>query len=1322
MNQEPADDELLRKWMRQWLRAHEAGQVLELAMLARERPALLAELESRVARHRAVKAIVNPGSVESPPNRNGGASSGQANDQERLDVTRAGIVSVGGPPAAHASLLPGLPTDDFGDVERLLGVGGHSEVYAVRERKLDRVVAVKVAQASAVGRPADLKRIEHEAWIIAQLDHPGIVPLYRMGQLPDGRPYYAMKRIQEDGASLDRGIVEYHGAESRGWSATERERRLKAMVEALRAAAGTIAFAHARKIVHLDIKPQNILVGRFGETLVVDWGLAMRVETVAPEVAAAHPGEKSVHRRRPEASTMTREGSSSGTPAYMSPEQALGVVDDFSPATDVFLLGATLYKILTGRPPYQSEKQTENLLRASKGQFPTPRSVGAVDPALEAICLKAMQPLPSERYATALELANELGDWLQGRPVAAYPEPLAARTKRFAARHHQGLTVGVILLSIMTVTAIGNSLRLKQLNDDLVQRDAALRDSNQSLERRNLELAESRQKEERAVAQAVSAEEANARLAGLALREAPRFGKSKIPLQSDPDQVLWLDELARFVDSLPESLSEMALESRLNLASNYFAQRAFTKAEPLFRRVEAELIKRGAHLPPSGAKDDLPEQTRLADVRRRLAATLLLSHANPTVASQTPRNEAERRLKDVLKWLETRPDDDADVLETKFWLGCLMVDRMIEPSLSSGIEMLESISKVERERQDYLEPARWATAQSLMVGYFLRGEFDRALQVGREVFDARTRMFGELSMETVVTREWLAMCLFELGHVEEARGHADAIVKLRESLFRNDRESILIARWNALVYGASRSVSTQDQIGVSHQQQTHVWRQKRHEFGEDNPDTVVMSDYLLRNVTVLARHQRLSEMELLNESDHILAEVIRVFGKDSRAFAEALLTQGRLAHVNESFDAGTGDNAGARLARAEAYFKLAQSNFQRTLPRRHPILVDVELELASVESDRSAIDNSLHCRGLDRLRRILDLEEIDDADHAERKLRAIRQLADLLIEFDAVEARYEALALLRQLHDIYVSREEKYSQPSPMRFDVDRQIALCIHRLAEMRDVDNDVDIWSGSVLLWEAHCKQIEYWGESDYDSLVSERWLAEFADENVESDPRALADVIGLHTRALNKFTKKLGDDDREVLEIRHQIGRCRRKLVRLGVPVADEMLRDFRAVYEGRNKVLPRGHADTVDVLLDIAFHLVESDVARDRHEARHCFEESLTLLDAAQSRHKGQFAAAYRGLGRYYRDNENLAEAEGHLRKSVKLLQEDEQKDVLDLFETLVELAMTLAARRKWDEASEHWEEARKLGERFDLNLGWDLFCEVASLIAEAKRRP
>jgi hypothetical protein len=292
-------------------------------------------------------------------------------------------------PAAEASEPPAVGDDARYAREGLLGRGGMGLVYLARDTRLDRAVALK--EAARDGDTA--ARLAREARVTAGLEHPGIVTVHDSGTTAEGRPSYTMRLLR--GRPLSTVLAE----------AGDRSARLLLLRHYL-TACQAVAYAHAEGVIHRDLKPANIMVGRFGETQVVDWGLATRSGEGAP------PG--SGHARD---AGDTATGSVLGTPAYMSPEQARG--EALGPASDVWSLGAVLYAVLTGKRPRGEGTGDDVLARAKSGELPDLRGLDA-PPELLAILERALAAEPGARYANAGVLATDVAAYLDGRRVEAH--------------------------------------------------------------------------------------------------------------------------------------------------------------------------------------------------------------------------------------------------------------------------------------------------------------------------------------------------------------------------------------------------------------------------------------------------------------------------------------------------------------------------------------------------------------------------------------------------------------------------------------------------------------------------------------------------------------------------------------------------------------------------------------------------------------------------------------------------------------------------------------------------------------------------------------
>ena len=326
------------------------------------------------------------------------------------------------PTAAARSSVPGERIHYFGDYEVLeeIGRGGMGVIYKARQVSLNRVVALKMILAGRLANEQDIQRFHSEAEAAAKLEHPGIVPIFEIGQHA-GQHYFSM------------GFVEGQSLAKRVAAGPLSPRRAAELVAQI---AETVHYAHERGIIHRDLKPANVLLDRSGQPHVTDFGLAKEL-------------------RRD--SDLTGTGQILGTPSYMPPEQAAGKSDPIGPTADVYALGAILYCLLTGRPPFQAATPVDTLRQVLE-QLPVSVSQlnGQVPLDLETISLKCLEKDPRRRYATALELAEELERYLDGRPILARPVGFFERTGRWCRRNPvvAGLiTTAVLCLVVGTVVS-----------------------------------------------------------------------------------------------------------------------------------------------------------------------------------------------------------------------------------------------------------------------------------------------------------------------------------------------------------------------------------------------------------------------------------------------------------------------------------------------------------------------------------------------------------------------------------------------------------------------------------------------------------------------------------------------------------------------------------------------------------------------------------------------------------------------------------------------------------------------------------------------------
>jgi serine/threonine-protein kinase len=338
---------------------------------------------------------------------------------------------------------------------RLHAQGGIGQVWLARDEALGREVALKELRPEQAGNPAIWSRFLEEARITGQLEHPNIVPVHELARTGEGgQPFYTMRFVK--GRTASEAIRDYHHRRAGGESGPL---EFRSLLGAFLGICHAVAYAHSRGVIHRDLKPQNVVLGDYGEVIVLDWGLAKLVErleeTLTPAVAVAHEPDRGE----------TVQGQVLGTPAYMSPEQAQGRWDRVDRRTDIYGLGAILYEILAGVPPFEGVGTADVLRKVATEPPATPRSVCATTPpALEAVCLKALRKRPDDRYTSARDLADEVRRYLADEPVTAYPEPAIVRLARWGRQHRSLVTAAALLLITALIGLSAGTVLLGRAN------------------------------------------------------------------------------------------------------------------------------------------------------------------------------------------------------------------------------------------------------------------------------------------------------------------------------------------------------------------------------------------------------------------------------------------------------------------------------------------------------------------------------------------------------------------------------------------------------------------------------------------------------------------------------------------------------------------------------------------------------------------------------------------------------------------------------------------------------------------------------------------
>jgi len=342
-------------------------------------------------------------------------------------LLESAILQPNTPGGACASAAPLLAFNDYELLEEIAR-GGMGVVYRARQISLNRPVAIKLMLGGHLANAADMKRFRAEAETAAQLHHPTIVAIHEVGD-HEGQPFFSMELVA-----------------GRNLAQVVRDEPLPARKAAayLKTIAEAVQYAHSRGVLHRDLKPSNILIDEHDQPRITDFGLAKRLQGDA---------------------SLTITGQVLGSPSFIPPEQAAGQKDAVGPASDVYSLGAILYQLLTGRPPFVAETMTQTLRMVAENEPVSPRLLNASVPRdLETICLKCLEKRPSHRYPSAQALSEDLNRFLNHEPTHARPVSLALKVHRWCVRNKPLAIAGTAILTLLLVVAIGSPIAAIRIN------------------------------------------------------------------------------------------------------------------------------------------------------------------------------------------------------------------------------------------------------------------------------------------------------------------------------------------------------------------------------------------------------------------------------------------------------------------------------------------------------------------------------------------------------------------------------------------------------------------------------------------------------------------------------------------------------------------------------------------------------------------------------------------------------------------------------------------------------------------------------------------
>lgn len=584
--------------------------------------------------------------------------------------------------------------------------GGLGKVSVAHDQQFGRQVAVKELHSRLTELPHFRSRFLREAEITGQLEHPGIVPVYHLGRHSNGEPYYVMRLIQ--GKSM-LGAIHQLKEETTPTLSRERRQLLRAFIDVCQA----VEYAHSRGIIHRDIKPANIMLGDFGETLLVDWGLAKNI--------ADKENSRQSDRDASALVDDTQIGAVLGTPSYMSPEQAEGAQDQVQTLSDIYNLGATLFHLVTGMPPTNQvntkrDHDTIELNRSVQSDTRLTTKNGEVDNSLKpllAVCRKAMQRAPADRYPSAVALANDVELALADEPIAVFRDPVAVRFRRLLERHQAlaSTTVVATILAVVTLAAIswfnGQHARVlaeknKTLDEMIVE------------EKRLRELAE----------KAEDRSEQTVNFLVNAMRIADPHVNSR-----DVKIVDILDKSARELERHPYYKTNPLMLAQMAdaIGRTYDGLGQFAEARQLLSR--SYEIYRNEYGPAD--RTTLKAGDRLANVLRRLDEPQVVNFTADLIS--TCRSEYG--------------DDDSDLLQL---MQTYAAASRQAGNFQEAIKTLETVIEKRQLKWAADELARSSLMTELAIAYNAAGEIDKAIELSQKVYELRREHLDASEVSTLV--------------------------------------------------------------------------------------------------------------------------------------------------------------------------------------------------------------------------------------------------------------------------------------------------------------------------------------------------------------------------------------------------------------------------------------------------------------------------------------------------------------------------------------------------------------------------------------------
>ncbi len=664
--------------------------------------------------------------------------------------------------------------------------GGLGKVSVALDQELNREVALKEIKPKYAADDASRTRFVLEAEITGGLEHPGIVPVYGLGHYADGRPYYAMRFIRGD--SLRKAIKDYHETDWSKRDPSERTMQLRRLLGRFLDVCHAVHYAHRRGVLHRDLKPGNIMLGEYGETLVVDWGLAKAVGKRDDPKASKLPVETALLPRTASGSEPTRQGAVIGSPPYMSPEQAQGDHDLLGPATDVYSLGATLYTVLTNAAPVEGDTGEDVLSKVRLGQWRRPRDVNREVPrALDAIGVKAMAMKPADRYPTARALAEDIERYLADESVSAHREPWPDRLSRLARRYRTLVRAAAAALALISLVSITAALAINHQRNMAV---AARKESDKSMAR---------------------AERVLEVLVNSLRRPDPSVDGRTVTVASVLDQAM--DEIgnltndpedqATLLEALANTYRGLGLHDKQLVASKKLFNLARGDEFDIAEAVVSMNHLAVAYLDVGKSDEALRLLVKAVDLARAKlgddhAHTLTTMNNLATAFKVSGQMEqAIPLLEDALKHgRATLGDDHRDTLT---WMNNLAMAYLQAGRINKALPLLEETRRVMHGSLGDDHPDTLRLVGNLALIYQHAGQIEKALPLLEMTLEHAQATFGPEHPDTLTAMGHLAGGYRAIGHVEKAIPILESELKQLRATLGEDHPNTLTSMNNLAI-------------------------------------------------------------------------------------------------------------------------------------------------------------------------------------------------------------------------------------------------------------------------------------------------------------------------------------------------------------------------------------------------------------------------------------------------------------------------------------------------------------------------------------------